>query len=282
MKTCGRCKTSLPLEAFGRAKRASDGLQGYCRECVRAYSRERRAGHRARGAVEPPAVKLCPSCKTEKRAAEFHVNRALKSGLQTYCIDCSRQMHRESIERNADAVAARRAARLARTLDTSGTKTCTKCHVEKPVLSFYLNRGTKDGRATYCDECQRASTRAWKAANAERVREQYEATKRKPGYEDKRRRDNQRWWLRQYGITVEQYDQLLADQGGTCAICQLPERYVDARTGRTRRLSVDHDHKTGRVRGLLCGSCNQAVGHFEDDHDRCVRAGQYLLKASDT
>lgn len=281
MKQCGRCKRELALDAFGRAKRSSDGHQPWCRECGRAYSHERREQLKAREAIEVPAFKMCPGCQTEKPASHYHANRSLQTGLQTYCIDCTRQLQRESLARNADAVAARAAAKLARTLDTAGTKTCTRCHVEKSVLSFYLNRGTKDGRATYCDECQRASTRAWKAANAKRVREQYEEAKRKPGYEEKKRRDNQRWWLRQYGISVERYEALLAEQGGTCAICQLPERYVDARTGRTRRLAVDHDHKTGKVRGLLCGSCNQAVGHFEDDHDRCVRAGQYLLRAFD-
>ena len=55
-----------------------------------------------------------------------------------------------------------------------------------------------------------------------------------------------------YGLTIEQYDGLKVAQGGGCAMC-----------GKVGRLFIDHDHKTGRVRGLLCPGCNGALGHFE-------------------
>jgi hypothetical protein len=61
----------------------------------------------------------------------------------------------------------------------------------------------------------------------------------------------------QYGITPEEYDEMLAAQGGKCALCEtLPL---------TKRLAVDHDHATGQVRGLLCWSCNGAIGLLQDD-----------------
>lgn len=73
-----------------------------------------------------------------------------------------------------------------------------------------------------------------------------------------------------YGITQEQYDSLYAYQGGKCYICQRA-------TGKTKALSVDHDHKTGYVRGLLCSPCNkQILGHVRDDPAALQRAIDYL------
>lgn len=71
-----------------------------------------------------------------------------------------------------------------------------------------------------------------------------------------------------FGITVEQYNKMLAAQGGTCAIC--------ASTPGLRRLAVDHDHETGIVRGLLCGPCNRALGMFRDDPALLAAAIRYL------
>lgn len=76
---------------------------------------------------------------------------------------------------------------------------------------------------------------------------------------------------KQYGIGVDEYEQMLTDQGGGCAICGV--KFGDP-TG--RKLAVDHCHKTGKVRGLLCGSCNQGLGKFGDDPDRLDRAGLYV------
>lgn len=85
------------------------------------------------------------------------------------------------------------------------------------------------------------------------------------------------WNLRKnYGLTVEEYEALLDEQGGLCAICQRPERAQ--RAGRTMRLPVDHDHTTGRIRGLLCHSCNRAIGLLQDDPALLVRAADYLLR----
>lgn len=74
-----------------------------------------------------------------------------------------------------------------------------------------------------------------------------------------------------YGITVEQYDEMLVAQGGVCAICKtLPE--ADGRTP----LQVDHDHSTGRIRGLLCSPCNTAIGSLRDDPQLLAAAMEYL------
>ena len=73
-----------------------------------------------------------------------------------------------------------------------------------------------------------------------------------------------------YGLKPGQYEQLYAAQGGVCFICQRAK-------GLTKKLSVDHDHETEYVRGLLCGPCNKVLGHFRDDADAAYRMGDYLV-----
>lgn len=79
---------------------------------------------------------------------------------------------------------------------------------------------------------------------------------------------------RKFGLTVEDYDRMVAEQEGSCAICRRP-----CQTG--RRLAVDHCHKTGAVRGLLCHSCNLGIGKLGDDPERLLSAARYLLSHAD-
>lgn len=69
-----------------------------------------------------------------------------------------------------------------------------------------------------------------------------------------------------YGLNEQGYQALLDGQQGRCAICG----------GRARGLTVDHDHRTGQIRGLLCDPCNRAIGHLQDSPGVCVRAAEYL------
>lgn len=76
---------------------------------------------------------------------------------------------------------------------------------------------------------------------------------------------------REYGLSAEQYDILLESQHGVCALCRRADKSGYA-------LAVDHDHKDGRVRGLLCGQCNRALGLLEDDVVVLARAIDYLKR----
>lgn len=72
-----------------------------------------------------------------------------------------------------------------------------------------------------------------------------------------------------YGLAPGEYAEMYERQGGRCAICRRA-------TGKVKRLAVDHSHRTGAVRGLLCGPCNQLLGHFRDSPSSLRRAAEYL------
>lgn len=282
-KTCPKCKQSLPLQAFHASIRSADGLQRLCSECQNELRRVRLAARREAIRAALPADhekwKRCAKCgETKERETAFHRNKSAPDGRQTYCIPCSATVQRDYLERHAEAVSLRQAEKRARP-STNGHKECRKCGVTKPLLAFYAHRSTKDGRNTHCSECQRAQARAWNAANRERIKARNAAYA--AANPDRRKRDHRQWWLKMYGLNQESYAALLAEQGGACAICELPERVIDARTGEPRRLSVDHCHTTGRVRGLLCGRCNRSIGQFADDHERLMRASEYLRRAAE-
>ena len=117
--------------------------------------------------------------------------------------------------------------------------------------------------------CNRAFYAANKdAINAERRRKRAEHPdpnrKQRKYYSESERRA---WLKYYYGITPGEYDALLEEQNGVCAICN--ERPVE-------RLCVDHDHPTDLIRGLLCRLCNLGLGHFKDDIGRLRAAIAYL------
>ena len=82
-----------------------------------------------------------------------------------------------------------------------------------------------------------------------------------------------------FGISLHEYGQLLVAQDGKCGICGNEE--AEARAGKTKALAVDHDHRTGKVRGLLCSACNTGLGKFGDDRERLLNALRYLDKHAD-
>ncbi len=160
-------------------------------------------------------------------------------------------------------------------------KTCNVCGETKPLEDFYANKGSRGGRRADCKACNNAQRREryradprahveravrWQRENPERhkakQREYAESGKKKVA-------DRKSHLKRKYGLTVEQYDEMLEAQGGGCAICgRLPRGDI--------ALHVDHDHETGVIRGLLCFTCNNALGDLEDDPERLYKAATYL------
>ena len=135
------------------------------------------------------------------------------------------------------------------------TKPCPECGETKPLDEFFNNKAKKDGKQSYCKSCDNARRAAWAKANPEK-----EAA-------NKRRIDLKR----RYGITVEQYDEMLAEQGGRCACCG-----TDTPGG--NGWQVDHCHDSDELRGILCHSCNVGIGHLGDNVDGVWQAMLYLVK----
>lgn len=131
-------------------------------------------------------------------------------------------------------------------------KVCTKCHVLKPFSDFCRDRANKTGHHTRCKSCEIVRVAEWRRANPEWS----------PPYSRER-------LMNRYGITLAIYDEMFETQNGCCAICG-----ESCMTGQA--LSVDHDHKTGEVRGLLCKRCNFGIGYLRDSPELLKAAAEYL------
>lgn len=124
-------------------------------------------------------------------------------------------------------------------------KTCTKCDQLKTLKEFSKNKNFADGHSYQCKECS-AVDHKWRSRQPER-----------------RRAVKNTYLKLQYGITIEQYEEMLIKQRGVCEICGLPERKNHSVYKVPMDLAVDHDHTTGKVRALLCSDCNMLLGRVE-------------------
>lgn len=131
-----------------------------------------------------------------------------------------------------------------------GILVCTRCGEQKLVTQFNKNCRTSSGFAHACKDCARDD--------------------RKRVTADPNRKLS--WHLKSlYGITLDEYREMLESQDGRCKICSKTAEELGE-----PRLSVDHDHETKVVRGLLCGNCNRGLGKFRDDPGLLRSAIQYL------
>lgn len=133
------------------------------------------------------------------------------------------------------------------------TKLCSACGAHKAVGEFYPAKGYRGGRKPQCKPCY-----------SDMEARYYNPHQKRVGH-----------LRRKYGLTPEQYEAMSGRQGHACAICRRPETAV-SRNGKPLGLAVDHDHATGRVRGLVCRRHNQAIGLFGDDPELLRAAADYL------
>lgn len=82
--------------------------------------------------------------------------------------------------------------------------------------------------------------------------------------------------MKKYGVSADDYDQMLAEQGGVCALCGCAEIAIDRRYNTPMAMPVDHDHVTGKVRAILCGSCNRGIGQLKESPDLLRAAADYI------
>lgn len=123
----------------------------------------------------------------------------------------------------------------------AGHKTCSGCNKMKPVSQYYRR---KDGKSETCSRCKTCMDTSFR----------------------------DRSYRTRFGITLAEYESLLEEQSSRCRLCGEKEK-ID---NRIKNLAVDHDHKTGKVRGLLCNRCNRALGMFSDDINFLKKAIAYL------
>lgn len=198
-------------------------------------------------------------------------------------------------------------------LDFDYGKTCYDCKEFKDFSQFTVNRSSKDGHSYLCipctaarpkrkrirtDEWRKEYQKEWVRKDSEKNREKYNEKRRKYYvkevanwteekteklrlYHEKYRAKNKeliklRRYLSTYGITTQQYEDMVVAQNGVCAICKKSESQM--LNNKKKRLAVDHCHDTGEVRGLLCGACNSAIGLMGEDPSVFMSAIEYLRK----
>lgn len=198
--------------------------------------------------------KICRICQKWKPYESFHHDKKIRDGFVTQCKDCVRA-YQHNLYKNPSP--RKPAAR--------DFKQCTHCKIVKPAEDFGWRSGKRYGENRYlrstCFECTRAAGGKWSKQNRQAAH-----------------LTNRRTTLRRsYGLTMSEYDALLKKQHGKCAICGT----TDSGSTKKRYLSVDHDHETDAIRGLLCSPCNVAVGFLRDDPELAARVVDYLKAHAD-
>ncbi|RZU75270.1 recombination endonuclease VII [Micromonospora kangleipakensis] len=183
--------------------------------------------------------KICPQCERRLSVTEFHRNRRRADGLAYYCKTCAAARSEASRRKRGIGAQRKPAAPV-----PAGLKWCPDCDQVKPLEDFPRTRKSP-GRHSYCKPCHNSRTR--------------ETKQRLHGG------DREYHLRRRYGIGEQEFRELLAEQGGVCAVCGHPDPE-----------HVDHDHRTGWVRGILCFNCNGGLGQFRDSPARLARAITYL------
>ncbi|MFG3283609.1 endonuclease VII domain-containing protein [Streptomyces sp. NPDC048111] len=176
-------------------------------------------------------VKKCTGCKRTLSLDSFAADRNRRDGLQVRCRECVAEYGAAHYRRRREA----EGKSVREKVDVPpGCKECRSCGEVKPHSEWHRNVTASDGLSTRCKACRAIEGRAGHLK-------------------------------RQYGITEDDRDRMIAVQKGLCVIClSVPA------------VHVDHCHKTGRVRGVLCFNCNSAIGKLGDDPDTVRRAAAYL------
>jgi hypothetical protein len=181
-------------------------------------------------------MKICNKCNISKSAPEFKKDPRNKDGLQGICRLCNRESEKLRIARLAKGI-----GKIEIT-----EKHCNCCGLTLPAEDFYKDTTSSDGRYSVCKECKDFSVQQWRSDN----REEYNRGRREYNMQPE---NYKRLRLQRYGITPADFDKMLAEQQGKCKLCfKIPD--TDKRP-----LCVDHNHVTGKVRGLLCYGCNRLM-----------------------
>lgn len=144
----------------------------------------------------------------------------------------------------------------------NGETYCIRCDTWKPLDEFNNDKNSSIKKSSYCKPCCSQLTKKIYHQHTVEQRENFRSNSRKARLK------------REYGITVERYQELLKEQNFMCVICTTPLREGDPNT------HIDHCHKSGVIRGILCTNCNRGLGHLKDSMEILEKAIRYLEKFS--
>ncbi len=246
MKQCSKCKEQKDKKEFYKCKESKDGLTYQCKDCNKEYARKWKAKNR-------PSVFGKPYKPRKDRPTD-----APNSHFK-WCSRCEQWVNKSEFAKSPSTIDkltsyCRRCATVLaqehrsknkkvnknRIFDSDGTKKCAKCKEIKSITEFYKSNSTKDGLYHTCIKCAKAY--------------------QKPIL------------LKQYGLTEEMYNIMGEKQDWCCAICGKHQDKLD------KTLAVDHNHETEKVRELLCGNCNRAIGLFMEDPELLEKGANYIRK----
>jgi len=203
--------------------------------------------------------KPCGCCKKLLPVSSFAKSATLKCGYRSDCKEC------RAAKKRVGWVKRDRRRKI-----VDGKQECATCKRNLPVNGFYKSKATYSGLEHRCKECGLARKRKTYNENPEsRVK-----IKRRSVIYHHKNKDKQNHARRRnalignYGITIADYDRMFEEQEGNCKTCGLPEI--------NQRLSIDHCHETGKVRGLLCSRCNMILGHVEENTETLWKMIEYL------
>lgn len=149
------------------------------------------------------------------------------------------------------------------------TKICKKCYTDKALDCFQRDPNVLGGFKGTCKECIKQYNAEYRKLNKEHIRD-----KKKTYYTTKPHIQKSIYLRLKYNLTIEQYESMLIAQDYKCAACSS----TSVEHNRYKSLCVDHDHATGKVRGLLCHPCNTAIGAAKENVDRLETCAAYLRK----
>jgi len=237
---CNRCGEKKLLTEYTKAAASPLGYKYTCTVCD--YSREKKRRERicAQRKANPPVYSQepvqCTKCGGVRPRSKFTPDIRKSNGLKSHCHTCC-----------GGATKGQRAKWKVKNRANPplqiGVQKCIKCKHLLSYKSFNRDSGEHNGFRKVCKECSKAPVRV-------------------------------ACLKRNYGISREQYVEMHKQQGGVCKICGKPETAKRGQT--TLELSVDHNHKTGKVRGLLCCNCNHALGTVKEDTKILKSAIKYL------
>ena len=137
-------------------------------------------------------------------------------------------------------------------------KVCTWCNEERELSEFYKSKANKDGLHHHCKICSKARDKARYQTETRRI--------------SKRNSEFQRF----YGISEEEVSRMYQEQSGLCKICGTSMEFFSTSENKRLTFCVDHNHETGKVRGLLCSDCNRGIGFLKDNSEILRKAAEYL------